>query len=115
MAQYKLSSIIIIIIISIIIITWEVTVVVTLASSYKPTTSVTPCDVAEAAATRKRDKYAEIIHSHIFVPIAIETLGQINMDGQRFLGSLGERLSSVSGIQEKPHSYTKDYLYLSKF
>ena len=58
---------------------------------------MTPCGAAEAAATRKTAKYAEIIQSHHFVPIAIETLGQINMDGQRFLDSLGERLSSVSG------------------
>ena len=41
--------------------------------------------------------YAEINQSHIFVPIAIETLGPINIDDQRFLDSLGERLSSVSG------------------
>ena len=42
-------------------------------------------------------RYAEIIQSHIFVAIAIETLAPINMDGQRFLDSLGELLSSVSG------------------
>ena len=77
--------------------TWDVTAVDTLASSYTPTTSVTPREAAEAAATRKRAKYTEIIQSHLFVPIAIETLGPINMDGQRFLDSLGERLSSVCG------------------
>ena len=95
--------------------TWDVTVVDTLASSYTPTTSVTPRGAAEAAATRKIAKYAEIIQSHIFVPIAIEFMGSINMDGQRFLDILGERLSSVLAIQDKPHSYTKDYLYSSKF
>ena len=58
--------------------------------------SVTCCGAAEALATRKRAKYAEISQSH-FVPIAIETLGPTNMDGQRFLDSLGERLSSISG------------------
>ena len=57
----------------------DVTVVDTLASSYTPTTSVTPCGAAEEAATRKIAEYAEIIQSHIFVPIAIETLGPINM------------------------------------
>ena len=77
--------------------TWDVTVVDTLASSYTTTTSVTPCEAAEAAATRKRAKYAEIVQWHLFVPIAFETLGPINMDGQRFLDSLDERLSSVSG------------------
>ena len=77
--------------------TRNVTVVDSLASSYTPTTSVTPCGAAEAAAMRKRAKHAEIIQSHLFVPIAIETLGPINMDGQRFFDSLRERLSSVSG------------------
>ena len=77
--------------------TWDVTVVDTLANSYTPITSATSCGAAEAAATRKRAKYAEIIQSHHFVPIAIETLGPSNMDGQRFLDSLGERLSSISG------------------
>ena len=95
--------------------TWDVKVVDTLASSYTSTTSVIPYGAAEAAATRNRAKYAEIIQSDLFVPIAIETLGPINMDGQRFLDSLGERLSSVSGDPEKLQSYTKDYLYSFKF
>ena len=69
----------------------------TLASSYTPTTSATHCGAAKATATRKRAKYAEIIQSHLFGSIAIEILGPINMDGQRFLDSLGERLFSVSG------------------
>ena len=47
---------------------------------------------------RKRAMYAaEIVQSHLFVPIAFETLGPINMDGQRFLDSVSERLSSISG------------------
>ena len=57
---------------------------------------------AEAASTRKRAKYAEIIQSHHFVPIAIETLEPINMDSQRFLDSLGELLSSISGDSSEP-------------
>ena len=36
-----------------------------------------------------------MVYSQVLV--GIETLGPINMDGQRFLDSLGERLSSVSG------------------
>ena len=77
--------------------TWDVTDVDTLANSYTPTTSVTSCEAAKAAATRKRAKYADIIQSHNFVLIAIETLGPTKMNGQRFLDSLGERLSSISG------------------
>ena len=44
---------------------------------------------------QKRAKYA--VTSHSFVPIAFKTLRPINMDGQRFLDILGERLSSVFG------------------
>ena len=61
--------------------TWYVTVVDTLISSYTLATSVTPCRVAETAATRKRAKYADIIQSHIFVAIVIDTFEPINMDG----------------------------------
>ena len=79
-------------------------------------TSVTPCRAAEAAATRKRAKYADIIQLHIFVPIAIETLRPINMDGQRFLDEASANaFLPFPASQEEPHSYTKDYLYFSKF
>ena len=95
--------------------TWDVTVVDTLASSYTPTTSVTPCGAAEAAATRKRAKYAEIIQSHHFVPIAIETLDQsIWMINASLIASANAFLP-FPAIQEKPHSYTKDYQYSYKF
>ena len=51
---------------------WNVTVVDTLANSYRSTTPVTSYRAAEAtAALRKRAKYADIIQSHILVPIAI--------------------------------------------
>ena len=66
----------------------DVTVVDTVASTYTPTTLVTHYGTAAAAALRKRAKYADIIQSHIFVRIAIETLAPINTDGQRFLDSL---------------------------
>ena len=96
--------------------TWDVTVVDTLASSYTPTTSVTSCGAAEAAATRTRAKYAEIIQSHHFVPIAINTLGPINMDGQRFLDSLCERLSSFSGdARETTFLYQRLFVVIQIF
>ena len=67
---------------------------------------MTPCGAAKAAATRKRAKYAEIIQSHIFVPIAIETLGPINQSVIAFL--------TFPAIEEKPHSYTKRLSVLIK-
>ena len=76
--------------------TWDVTAVDALASYCTPITSATPCGAAEAATPQKRTKYVEIIQSHIFVPVAIETLAPLKMDGQRFLDSFDVRLSSVS-------------------
>ena len=33
---------------------------------------------------------------HIFVPVAIETLGPVNAEGLRFLDQTGDRLSAVT-------------------
>ena len=66
------------------------------------------------SSKRKRAKYAEIIQSHHFVPLAIETLGPINMDGERFLDSLGECLSSISG-DPRETTFLYQRLYSSKF
>ena len=97
--------------------TWDVTVVDTLANSYTPTTSVTSCGAAEAAATPKRAKCIKIIQSHHFVPIAIETLGPINIIIMVKASSIASANAFLRfpAIQEKPHSYSKDYLYSSKF
>ena len=77
---------------------WDVTVLDTLARSYTSITSMIPYGLAEAAALQKRAKYTDIVLSHIFVPVAIESLGPIqNTDGECFLDSLSERLSSFSG------------------
>jgi len=57
---------------------WDVTVVTTLADSYFPASSVTAAAAAEAAASRKKIKYADLPASFSFQPIAVETLGPIN-------------------------------------
>ena len=44
----------------------------------------------------KVSKYAGLSVSHLFVPIAIETLGPINEAGHSFLSELGRRLSTIS-------------------
>jgi hypothetical protein len=53
---------------------WDVTVIDTLATSYLPSTSITPGSAAEIAAARKVDKYLNLSATHTFVPIALETL-----------------------------------------
>src|SRR6218665_3459050 len=40
---------------------------------------------AEIATERKNSKYSELVNTHFFVPIALETLGPINVAGPNFL------------------------------
>ena len=81
--------------------TWDATVTDTLAESYLPVTSVTPGAAAEGAADRKELKYHDLEKSHVFIPLAFETLGPINKKAMAFITELGQRLSSVSGDQRE--------------
>ena len=53
--------------------------------------------LADAAESRKRAKYEEISATHIFQPIAIETLGGLGTDTLRFITSLGKRVTQATG------------------
>ena len=55
-----------------------------------------------AAAERKVLKYAGLPASHLFVPIAIETLDPNNEAGHSFLFELGRRLSTISDDPREP-------------
>ena len=72
---------------------WDVTIVTTLADSYLPASSALAASAAEAAATRKEAKYADLPASFSFQPIAVETLGPINESAVDFLRELGRRIS----------------------
>ena len=76
--------------------TWDATVVDTLAPSYVAVSAQVTGSAAQAAVERKVSKYASLPASHLFVPIAIETLEPINETGQSFLSELGRRLSTIS-------------------
>jgi hypothetical protein len=75
---------------------WDVTVIDTLATSYLPSTSITPGSAAEIAAARKVDKYLNLSATHTFVPIALETLGPISVQSLSFLREVGRRLSRAT-------------------
>ena len=76
---------------------WDATAPDTLACSYLRETSLSAGAAAEGAATRKIFKYQEIIRTHIFAPIAIESLGPINKEGLAFLQEIGRRLTRTTG------------------
>ena len=68
----------------------------TLAPFYVAVSAQVTGSAAQAAAERKVSKHAGLSASHLFVPIAIETLGPINEAGHCFLPELGRRLSTIS-------------------
>jgi hypothetical protein len=77
--------------------TWDVTIADTLAASYLASTSLTAGSAAETAATKKIAKYTDLSRSHIFCPLAFESLGPINDSGQSFLAELGRRMTAATG------------------
>jgi len=46
---------------------------------------------ATAAAERKTAKYSSLSSSHVFVPVAVETLGPLADEAQLFLAEIGRR------------------------
>src|SRR6218665_2704361 len=76
---------------------WDATVVDTLASSYVQATAAMAGATAEIATERKNVKYSALLNTHVFVPLAMETLGPINVTGQNFLRDLGRQLTTSTG------------------
>ena len=64
---------------------WDVTVADTYAATYVSETSVKAGEVAARLAAYKRDKYEEITHTHLFCPIAVETMGPVEDEGRDLL------------------------------
>jgi hypothetical protein len=77
--------------------TWDVTIADTLATSYLASTSIKAGSAAETAAAKKVTKYTDLARSHIFCPLAFESLGPINDAGQSFITELGRRLAATTG------------------
>jgi hypothetical protein len=74
---------------------WDATVVHTCAASYIGTGLVG--SASEQAANRKILKYQGLPTSHLFQPVAMETLGPFNSSALDFLSDLGRRMSLVGG------------------
>ena len=77
--------------------TWDVTVIHPLADSYVATSSREAGAAAELAAERKSSKYAALLSTCLFTPIAFETLGPMNKSARDFISLLGARIGVVSG------------------
>ena len=77
--------------------TWDVTVSDTLAPSYLHLTSMSAGSAAEAAATRKLQKYQGLWSSYEVIPLAFETLGPVNSSGADFVDGIGGRITRLTG------------------
>ena len=61
------------------------TIIDTVAPSYLPASATRAGAAAGFAEDRKIQKYSALLDTHIFVPVAIETLGAINDKGLEFI------------------------------
>jgi len=72
---------------------WDVTVVHTLAASYVSRSALQAGSAAAAAAERKSAKYSSLSSSHVFFPVAVESLGPLADDAHHFLNKIGKRMT----------------------
>ena len=76
---------------------WDATTPDTLAASHLQATERTAGAAAAHALAQKIAKYTAITPSHIFVPVAVETLGAWNAEGLSLIQEIGRRASILTG------------------
>src|SRR5580692_3889968 len=76
---------------------WDATCADTLAPSYVHRSAAEAGAAATLAETKKQSKYANLTVVHIFVPVAIETLGSWGDQGLSFINELGKRITQHAG------------------
>ena len=83
---------------------WDATCSDTFAPSYVEDAARGPGIVAAAAESRKKTKYSNLLSSHVFTPVAIETSGVFGPETEAFIKELGRRLRQVTG-DERSHQH----------
>ena len=81
---------------------WDAAVVDTLTPSYLSAISTGCGSAAKAAVERKAAKYSVISSSHMFIHVAIETLGPINEVDESFLAQVAKLLTTKSDDTREP-------------
>ena len=76
---------------------WDFTCPDTFAPSHLRLTSNSAGAAASAAEVHKVAKYSSFIHTHIFVPVGVESSGVWEVQAAEFLRDVGRRLSMASG------------------
>ena len=79
---------------------WDVTCPGTLAPSYLHLTSKEAGKAAEKAEKEKIQKYQELTHKYIVMPVAVETMGAWGHSSLKFVQEIGERMKMASGDKQ---------------
>ena len=79
---------------------WDVTCVDTFAPSYRSLAVQGPGTVAARAESVKEEKYIDLLRTHEFVPIAVETPGVFGPQTLAFVKELGRGLRSHTGEEK---------------
>jgi len=96
--------------------TWDITVVCPLAESYIGDSAMNAGSAAEAAATRKAAKYAGLERTHIFQPVAVETLGTMNASAYVFLTGIWRKILATSGDDhETSYLFQRNSVLIQRF
>ena len=65
----------------------------TIAASHLRTTAL---NHGSASATQKTKKYANVVQTHIFTPVVIETSGVLSIQARELLTELGKRIFEIT-------------------
>ena len=76
---------------------WDVTAPDTLAQSHVQATATNAGAAASKAETSKMTKYAALSATHLFIPLAFETLGSWGEQAKSFTVELGKRVTAITG------------------
>ena len=96
--------------------TWDATIIDTSAVSYIQIGSTVSASAANAAAARKHIKYDTALATHIFVPVAVETLGPFCDEGLKFVSEIGLSLSTISAdLQETNFLFLRISVLIQRF
>ena len=91
---------------------WDVTVVDTLAPSHVIDSSSTAGAAASRAEAVKTSKYSALASTHIFIPLALETMGAWGQQCLEFVRDVGRRLTALTGEKKEP-AYLKQRISIA--
>ena len=79
---------------------WDATCPDTYAPSYRSLATHAAGEVSKKAEAEKEEKYSNLLHSHDFTPVTVETSGVFGQKTMSFIRELGKRHWTQSGDQK---------------